>query len=124
MLYRLFNFRELRFSERFDEPVLTQTRLGQASQRKRKIRIARNGLLIPRDSLVERLRPQGSIRRTELGLAFQKQIIRCGVLGWRGGERASFGRGELRLKRIGDFLRYFALDRKDILDVAIVCLRP
>jgi len=28
-------------------------------------------------------------------------------LGWRGGERASFGRGELRLKRIGDFLRYF-----------------
>src|ERR1700751_504380 len=102
MLYRLFNFRELRFSERFDEPVLTQTRLGQASHGERKIRIAPNGLLIPRDSLVEWLRPQGSIRRTELGLAFQKQIIRYGVLGRRGGERVRFGRGQFRLKRIGN----------------------
>jgi len=53
MLRRSFNFRELRFGERFDEPVLTQTTLGQASHGERKIWIARNGLLIPRDSLVE-----------------------------------------------------------------------
>src|SRR4029077_3350969 len=53
MLYRLFNFRELRFSERFHEPVLTQTRLGPASHREPKIWIAPNRLLIPRDSLVE-----------------------------------------------------------------------
>src|SRR4029077_15051493 len=53
MLDRFLNFRELRFSERFHEPVLTKTRPGKASHRERKIRIARNGSLIPRDSLVE-----------------------------------------------------------------------
>src|SRR5712672_3206947 len=101
MLRRSLNFRQLRFVERFHEPVLTQTTLSKASHGERKIWIARNGLLIPPDSLVERLRPQGSIRRAELGLAFQKKIIRCGVLGWRGSERVSFGRGKFRLKGIG-----------------------
>jgi hypothetical protein len=47
--------------------------------------------------------PQGGTGHTELGLAFQKQILRCSVLSRCGGEGVNFGRGQFRLQRIGDF---------------------
>ncbi len=83
----------------------------ELSHGQREIRIARDGLPIPRRCLVERLRRLRGESGPMFVLTLQEKIIcRC-VLCRRNGKGVSFGRGKLRAQRIDDLLRDFALDR-------------
>ena len=79
VISHLFHFCQLRFGERFDEPMPTHAAFHQPGIGQGKIRIECDCLLIPRSRLVKRFRFERSIGRALLELALQKKICtrRC-----------------------------------------------
>src|SRR5205823_5221609 len=85
------NLRQVRFAQLLKEPMNLHAVLNETSHGERKVRIARDGLPVPRSRLLIRLRLQRTLGQAFLVLAFQEKIVGSGVLRWRSGERACFG---------------------------------
>src|SRR3954447_6038363 len=107
-----------------DPPMPCHLTVGQTCHGERETWIVSDRLLVPLRCPVEYLRPARALRFSFFEFSSQEQVISFRIFGGCSGDGVSLVRGKLCLQGIGDFLRDFAFDDKDIPYIAIVTFRP
>src|SRR6266404_218066 len=98
--------------------------VNETSNGRGKVRILHDGSPIPTSSLVVGLRFKGTLSSAFFEVSFEKEIVGFSILGRRSGKRVRLRWRKPGLQGIRDFLRNFAFDREDILDLPVITPGP